>query len=132
MRTADESTARRDHEQRVTAGHQGLGTRRPREDGWRRAGVGCEASPSDDRPPVGPIRPSSTSWVFRTNATVGYVHMASVAVARGAGQEKTEGLVAAWQAARVAEGNDDQRLMVARSTDGGRTWSARGGGCART
>lgn len=89
-------------------------------------------------PPLTPLR---TSWVFRANATVGYVHMATIAAvpwsssggvekinkihshSRSRTRSRSPLLIAAWQASREAEGTDDQRLMASRSSDGGVTWS---------
>jgi len=47
--------------------------------------------------------------------------MATVA-AVPAGAPGAGSLIAAWQASKEVEGTDDQRLMAARSTDGGATW----------
>ena len=71
-----------------------------------------------------PVPPPALSWVFRTNSSLGYSHMAMI--------EPTGGLslVAAWQGAKVHEGYNDQDIYVVRSADGGTTWSDVRGGAA--
>ncbi|KAK3261932.1 hypothetical protein CYMTET_29191 [Cymbomonas tetramitiformis] len=64
-----------------------------------------------------PNDPVRYDWIFRANATLSYVHMATITDLPGGG------LASAWQAAANAEGNDDQVLMFSRSFDGGHTWS---------
>ena len=60
---------------------------------------------------------SSLSWIFRTNASLGYCHMSMI--------EKVgnHSLVAAFQAAKVHEGLNDQSLYVTFSNDRGTSWS---------
>ena len=57
------------------------------------------------------------SWVFETSKEWGYVHMSSLE------QVPNGPLVAAWQASRRGEGDDDQAILIKTSNDGGDSWA---------
>lgn len=80
---------------------------------------GCPPAP---RPtPAAPTPPPSPapalSWIFKTNQSLGYSHMAMI--------EKIDDttLVAAFQAAKVHEGLFDQDIYFTQSLDKGKTWA---------
>lgn len=79
-----------------------------------RVTAGCEA-------PVPPSpAPTTLSWIFQTNASLGYCHMAMI---ERVGSANSSTFVAAFQAAKVHEGYNDQDIYVSRTSDGGVTWS---------
>lgn len=60
---------------------------------------------------------SKLSWVFKTNSSLGYCHMAMI-------EQMGDGtLVTTWQAAKVHESYNDQAIYISLSTDGGEKWS---------
>mmetsp|Transcript_15113 Transcript_15113/g.32823 ORF Transcript_15113/g.32823 Transcript_15113/m.32823 type:complete len:364 (-) Transcript_15113:74-1165(-) len=59
-------------------------------------------------------------WVFQTNASWVYTHMSTITNLDDDGKE----LLVAFQASGVGEGNKDQHILGARSSDGGSTWGA--------
>eukprot|EP00730_Choanoeca_flexa_P019504 TRINITY_DN9528_c0_g1_i4.p1 TRINITY_DN9528_c0_g1~~TRINITY_DN9528_c0_g1_i4.p1 ORF type:complete len:365 (+),score=36.72 TRINITY_DN9528_c0_g1_i4:3-1097(+) len=57
------------------------------------------------------------SWIFKTNKTIVYSHMSMILAL------PNSNILAAWQASNLSEGCADQRILLARSQDGGETWT---------
>eukprot|EP00936_MAST-01D_sp_MAST-1D-sp1_P002327 g2327.t1 len=70
---------------------------------------------------------SKLSWIFTTNSSIGYCHMAMI---ERVGDANSTAFVAAFQGAKVHEGFNDQDIYLTRSHDGGRSWSPVQGGVA--
>eukprot|EP00937_MAST-01D_sp_MAST-1D-sp2_P001978 g1978.t1 len=90
--------------------------------------VGAVASSSSNLSGAVASSSSNLSWIFTTNSSIGYCHMAMI---ERVGAPNSTVFAAAFQGARVHEGFNDQDIYFTRSRDGGDTWDPVRGRIAR-